>query len=114
MTRKTTQKILEVITKNKENLSNLNRRWRISFKAYLTQTELVDRLFSYSVELHKLSQDFFYAVHKRNQKHFYILLTHSVSLLQLLIKQPYEPLENTKNRFIMRRIILIRIDNWSV
>ena len=54
-------------------MDSLNRRRRPSFKTYLSETELVDRLLSCSVELtqrYTLYQDFLYAVHKRNQTYF--------------------------------------------
>ncbi|EOV2449536.1 hypothetical protein ACOMOD_002386 [Enterococcus faecalis] len=65
-------------------MDSLNRRWGPSFKTYLTETELVDRLISYNVELtqvYTLYQVFLYAVHKRNQTYFDALLTQSVSHL---------------------------------
>ncbi len=78
------KKYWKVLQKNQEKLDSLNRRWRPSFKTYLTETELVDRLLSYSVELtqgYTLYQDFLYAVHKRNQTYFDALLTQNVSHL---------------------------------
>ena len=63
----------KLLQKNQEKLDSLNRRRRPSFKTYLTETELVDRLLSCSVELtqrYTLYQDFLYAVHKRNQTYF--------------------------------------------
>ncbi len=59
------KKYWKLLQKNQEKLNSLNRRWRPSIKTYLTETELVDRLLSYSVELvqgYTLYQDFLYAV----------------------------------------------------
>lgn len=100
------KKYWKLLQKNQEELDSLNRRWRPSFKTYLTETELVDRLLSYSVELtqgYTLYQDFLYAVHKRDQTYFDVLLTQNILFLtcQLLIKPLYEPLKSTKNKFIM-------------
>lgn len=70
--------------KNQENLDSLNHRWHTSFKTYSTETELVDNLLSYSVELkqgYTLCQDFLYAIHKRNQTYFDALRMRSVSHL---------------------------------
>lgn len=115
-TRKITQKILEAITKNQEKFDSLNRRWQPSFKPYLTETELVDRLLSYRVELAQgytsLYQDFLYAIHKRNKTYF--LLRKVFLTCQLFIKPLYESLKSIKNRFIIPWIILIRMDNWRV
>ncbi|PWI82939.1 hypothetical protein DKB98_06300 [Enterococcus faecalis] len=58
-------------------MDSLNRRWRPSFKTYLTKTEFVDSRFSYGVELaqgYTLYQYFLYAIHKRKQTYFDALI----------------------------------------
>ncbi|WP_438756934.1 hypothetical protein [Enterococcus sp. AZ126] len=54
-----------------------NRRWRPSFRAYLTETELVDRLLAYDKELkagYTCYQDIFYAVLTRDYTRFHTLV----------------------------------------
>ncbi|MBI0605128.1 transposase [Enterococcus faecalis] len=78
------KKYWKFLQKNQEKLDSLNRLWRPSFKTYLTETEIVDRLLSYSVELAQgyiLYQDCLYAVHRRNQPYFDALLTQNISHL---------------------------------
>ncbi|MGL9970416.1 hypothetical protein IGI80_001321 [Enterococcus sp. DIV1420a] len=61
------KKYWKLLQKNQEKLDSLNRRCHPSFKIYLTETKLVGRLLSYSVELsqgYTLYQDFLYAIHK--------------------------------------------------
>ncbi|EKE3404366.1 ISL3 family transposase, partial [Enterococcus faecalis] len=71
------KKYWKLLQKNQEKLDSLNRRWRPSFKTYLTKTEFVDSRFSYGVELaqgYTLYQYFLYAIHKRKQTYFDALL----------------------------------------
>lgn len=78
------KKYWKLLQSTQEKLDSLNRRWLPSFKMYLTETELVDRLLSYSVELtqgYTLYQDFLYAVRKRNQTYIDALLTKNISHL---------------------------------
>lgn len=98
------KKYSKLLQKNQETLDSLNRRWRPSFKTYLTETELVDRLLSYSIELtqgYTLYQDFLYAVHKRNQTYFDALLTQNISHLPATYQTTLRTFKKYQNKFIM-------------
>ncbi|MFC0403619.1 ISL3 family transposase, partial [Enterococcus ureilyticus] len=67
-------KLLQI---NQSKLDFEKRLWRSSFRTYLTETEVVDRLLAYDNELktgYTYYQDFLYAVQTRDFARFYALL----------------------------------------
>ncbi|MHC5216425.1 ISL3 family transposase [Enterococcus sp. LJL128] len=76
-TGKQMKKYWKLLQKDESRLNDEKRLWRPGFKDYLTETEIVNRLFHVSPELrigYQLYQDLLYAVKKRNQERFEELL----------------------------------------
>lgn len=71
------KKYWKLLQKNQSKLDFEKHLWRSSFRAYLTETEVVDRLLAYDDELksgYTCYQDFLYAVQTRDFARFYALL----------------------------------------
>ncbi|WP_430601696.1 hypothetical protein IGJ02_001670 [Enterococcus sp. DIV0724b] len=78
------KKYWKLLQKNQSKLNFEKRQWRPSFRAYLTETELVDRLLAYDEELkagYTCYQDFLYAIQTRDYTRFHALLEQDYSRL---------------------------------
>lgn len=78
------KKYWKLLQKNQSKLDFEKRLWRPSFRSYLTETELVDRLLAYDEELNAgyiYYQDFLYAVQTRDYTRFHALLEQDFSML---------------------------------
>ncbi|MGM0219417.1 ISL3 family transposase [Enterococcus sp. AZ126] len=78
------KKYWKLLQKNQSKLHFEKRQWRSSFRAYLTKTELVDRLLAYDEELkagYTCYQDFLYAIQTRDYTRFHVLLEQDYSRL---------------------------------
>ena len=78
------KKYWKLLQKNQSKLDFEKRLWRSSFRAYLTETEVVDRLITYDNELkcgYTCYQDFLYAVQTKDFARFYALLDGDFSRL---------------------------------
>ncbi|BBU65849.1 ISL3 family transposase [Enterococcus faecium] len=73
---------METPTKEEAKLNYEKRVWRASFKDYLTESEIADRLLAACPNLrqgYQLYQDILYAVKKRDQSLFEDCLTRDIS-----------------------------------
>ncbi|WP_242590183.1 MULTISPECIES: transposase [Enterococcus] len=78
------KKYWKLLQKNQSKLNFEKRQWRPSFRAYLIETELVDRLLAYDEELtagYACYQDFLYAIQTRDYTRFHALLEQDYSSL---------------------------------
>ncbi|MEI5992049.1 hypothetical protein A5881_003605 [Enterococcus termitis] len=77
------KKYWKLLQKNQSKLDFEKCQWRPSFRAYLTETELVDRLLAYDKELkagYTCYQDFLYAIQTRDYTRFHVLLEQNYSM----------------------------------
>jgi transposase len=72
------KKYWKLLQKDQSKLDFEKRHWRSSFRSYLTETEIVDRLLAYDDELkmgYTYYQDFLYAIKTRDYPRFHALVS---------------------------------------
>ncbi|WP_071865886.1 ISL3 family transposase, partial [Enterococcus haemoperoxidus] len=78
------KKYWKLLQKSQSKLDFEKRLWRSSFRTYLTETEVVDRLLAYDSELntgYTFYQDFLYAIETRDYVGFLSLLSEEYPML---------------------------------
>lgn len=78
------KKFWKLLQKNAWELDYEQRHWRPSFRAHLTEQDIVDRLLAYSSELrqgYRVYQAFLSAIHGKNQQKFDQLLAEDYAFL---------------------------------
>ena len=103
----------KLLQKEEAKLNDEKRVWRASFRDYLTESEIVDRLLATCPNLrqgYQLYQDVLYAVKKRDHSLFEDCLSREVSYLKLM-RQLCEHLKSFCHRFEMPSATVIQMDH---
>ncbi|MGM0217629.1 ISL3 family transposase [Enterococcus sp. AZ126] len=94
------KKCWKLLQKNQSKLDFEKRQWRPSFRTYLTETELVDRLLAYDEELksgYTCYQNVLYAVQTRDYTRFHSLLEQDCSGLPVYYQTVFSTFKKVQN-----------------